>query len=56
MVGLLVVEAEEGVWRARLEGAGVAAASAQREGAGAEAFRMEMGVGLRFGGVAVQAF
>ena len=56
-MGLQVVGAEEGVWRARLEGAGVAAATARREGADAEAFRMEMGVGLRFGvGVAAEAF
>ena len=56
-MGLQVVGGEEGVGRARLEGARVAAATARREGVGTEAFGMEMGVGLRSGvGVAAEAF
>jgi hypothetical protein len=44
----LVVGAEEGVGQTRLEGAGVAAATTRRDRAGTEAFRIEIGVGLRF--------
>lgn len=52
-----MVGTEEGVGRVRLEGAGAAAATDRREGAGTEAFRIEMRVGLRFGvEVAAEAF
>ena len=40
--------AEEGAGRTRLERARVTAATTQRDRAGTEAFKMEMGVGLRF--------
>ena len=39
--------AEEGVGRTRLESARVAAATVRRDGSGTEAFRIEIGVGLR---------